>query len=184
LIKTFDGPPTGFTQYGQRFEGKYGDDFLDLYPDQFHRFLEVQLFNRGQPFIMDKDPGPEVWNVPVYAAESRILSDPADPQVKHVTTWVTFANFVYDFDYNGPTQPVTLEYTYDLYGERRADGSFEVHSGFWTGDSLENHPDFVTVLPEGVDRVSYNKWLNSQWVDEIVSAAIAGRSSTIGDAMP
>jgi hypothetical protein len=178
LIKSYDGEPKGFIQYGQRFEGKYGDDFLDLYPDQFHRFLQTQLFEKGQPFIMDKDPGVEVWNVPVYQAETRLASDPADAQVMHVTTWVTFTDFAEQFDYNGSSEPVTLEYTYDLFGNRKADGSFEVYSGFWTGDSLQNHPDFVTVLPDGSDRVSYNKWLNSQWVDEIVNAAIAGQAAT------
>jgi hypothetical protein len=178
LIKTYDGKPQGFTQYGQRFEGTFGDDFLDMYPDQFHRFLQVQLFDKAQPFILDKDPGPEVWNVPVYAAETRISKDPTDTQVMHVTTWVTFANFVYTFDYNGGTKPVTLEYTYDLYGTPQPDGTFEVHSGFWTQDSLENHPDFVTVLPDGTNRVSYNTELKSQWVDEIVSAAMQGQATT------
>ncbi|MDR3607426.1 MAG: hypothetical protein P4M08_08600 [Oligoflexia bacterium] len=178
LIKTYDGPPQGFTQYGQRFQGTYGDDFLDLYPDQFHRFLQVQLFDKAQPFVMDKDAGVEVWNVPVFAAESRVSGDPADPHVMHVTTWVTFANFVYSFDYNGGTQPVTIEYFYDLFGNRLADGSFEVHSGFWTGDSLENHPDFVTVLPSNARRQSYNTGLKSEWVDEIVAAAMAGRTTT------
>ncbi len=178
LIKTYDGTPQGFTQYGQRFEGTYGDEFLDIYPDQFHRFLQVQLFDKAQPFVMDKDPGVEVWNVPVYAAETRLSSDPADAHVMHVATWVTFANFVYSFDYNGDTQPVTIQYFYDLFGNRLPDGSFEVHSGFWTGDSLENHPDFVTVLPSNTHRQSYNTGLKSEWVDEIVAAAMAGRATT------
>jgi hypothetical protein len=182
LIKTHDGKPEGYTQYGERNEGT-GQDFQDIYPDQFHRFLQVQLFDNGQPFIMDKDPGPEVWNVPVFAAESQLMRDPADSHVMHVRTWITYANFSHDFLYNGSTEQVVKEYTYDLYGIQLPDGSFEVHSGFWTMvgdiDSTLDHPDFVTLLPDDdSSRASFNQGLNSQWVDEIVAAAMADRSST------
>jgi hypothetical protein len=169
LIKTYDNTQ-GFKNYGHRFDGERGDDFDDIYPDQFHRFLQAQLFERGKPFIMDRDPGIQVWNVPVFKAEVVIARDPSNANVMHVRTTVATAGTRDDTAFIGTWQ-VNYEYFYDLYGMTMPDGSFEVRSGAWTGASLDNHPDFVTEVPEKTVRQSDNPQIKTDWVDEIVAKA-------------
>jgi hypothetical protein len=169
LIKTYDNT-VGFQNFGHRFNGARSDDFNDILPDQFHRVLQAELFEKGRPFIMDRDPGIQVWNVPVYKAEVVMARDPSNPNIMHVRTTVGTAGTRDDTDYIGTWQ-VNYEYFYDLYGITAADGSFEVRSGVWTGASLDNHPDFVTVIPEKTVRQSDNAQLKTEWVDEILEKA-------------
>lgn len=169
LIKTYDNT-VGFQNYGKRYNGERSDDYNDIYPDQFHRVLQAELFEKGKPFIMDRDPGIQVWNVPVFKAEVTIVRDPSNANVMHVRTTLATAGTRDDTDFVGTWQ-VNYEYFYDLYGTTAADGSFEVHSGAWTGASLDNHPDFVTTIPEKTIRKSDNTQLNTEWVDEIIAKA-------------
>jgi hypothetical protein len=169
LIKSYDNT-VGFVNYGRRYNGERSDDFNDIYPDQFHRVLQATLFEKGQAFIMDRDPSIQVWNVPVYKAEVLIARDPSNAGVMHVRATLGTAGTRDDTDFIGTWQ-VNYEYYYDLYGVSRPDGSFEVRSGAWTGASLDNHPDFVTVIPEKTVRQSDNPQLKTEWVDEILTKA-------------
>jgi len=169
IIKTFDNT-VGFRNYGTRFNGERGDDFNDIYPDQFHRFIQAELFEKGKPFIMDRDPGIQVWNYPVYKADVTLARDPSNPNVMHVRTTLATAGTRDDTNFLGTWQ-VNYDYYYDLYGIPQPDGSFEVHSGAWTGASMDNHPDFVTAIPEKTVRQSDNPQLKTEWVDEIITKA-------------
>lgn len=173
LVKTYE-QVDGLKQFGQRYNGIEGDDFADLYPDQFHKFLMVELFGKKRPFIMDKDPGIPVWNTPVWKAMLRIDPDAANAHIMHVDAWVFGASpFVDSYDYVG-TLSVGYEYTYDLYGTLDEANLFHVVYGKWTGDSVEDHPDFVVQLPasQGVDgHRSNNKALDSRTVERLLERA-------------
>ena len=58
-------------------------------------------------------------------------------------------------------------YTYTLTGEWKGD-SFVANGGRWTGDSEEDHPDYLIAYPDKVTRASLNREINPQIVDEIV----------------
>jgi hypothetical protein len=175
LVKTYERVG-GLRTYGQRNNGVHGTVFDDIYPDQFHRLIQAELFERGRPFMMDKDPGVAVWNTPIWKASVRTSRDLSDPYVMHVNTWLFGASpFVNYYDYVG-TLAVVFEYTYDLYGIPQADGSFQVKYGAWTGESINYHPDFLTVLPEGsAQRSSRNSEIDAVVVDEILSRVRKGR---------
>ena len=63
---------------------------------------------------------------------------------------------------------ISMLYTYDLYGNWDSSNKFTVEYGVWTGRSRQDHPDFVTVKPSSVERVSGNKFIDSKVVDEIM----------------
>ncbi len=170
LLKTYEDVEA-LKIYGQRYNGDATSVFDDIYPDQFHRFLQHSLFEHHRPFIMDKDPGIEVWNTPVYRAITRLKRDAADAHVFHADTWVYGASTHVDsYDFVG-TLSTTIEYTYDLFGEPQADGSLKVAYGSWTGDSVNFHPDFVTPIPDRKVRGTRNREIDPAVVDEILARA-------------
>lgn len=161
----------GLTQFGQRFNGDRYGVFDDIYPDQLHKIMQSELFDRGRPFIIDKDPGVAVWNTPIWKSVMRIEKSPHSESVMHVNAWLFGASpFVESYDYVG-TLSVVFQYTYDLHGRWQADGSFRVDYGQWTGDSVDFHPDFASVLPETAKRQSLNPKINVTYVDEILQQA-------------
>lgn len=171
MIKSYEGLE-GLKQYGQRNNGFRGDDFDDLYPDQFHRALQAELFENERAIIMDVDPGVQIWNTPIWAAEIRVRRDSSDAGVMHVETRVASSS-VYDasqYDLPGSKNVVRI-YTYDLHGAARPDGSIEVLWGVWTGPSQQDHPDFISILPTEKVRFSRNKALNIAYIDEILTKA-------------
>ena len=167
LVETYEDVQ-GLKQFGQRYNGQRGDDFNDIYPDQFHRVLQEEIFEKRRPFVMDIDPGVEVWNYPVFQAAIQITRDNQDSHIMHVQTDVGMAD-LYASDHDERGALVTgRTYTYDLYGIPQTDGSFDVRAGMWMGTSLDDHPDFVTVLPtERPVRGSRNLDVKSEWVDEL-----------------
>ncbi|OFZ53794.1 MAG: hypothetical protein A2428_02660 [Bdellovibrionales bacterium RIFOXYC1_FULL_54_43] len=170
IVKTYESIES-LQAFGQRYNGGRTSEFDDLYPEQFHRILQAELFERGRPFIMDKDPGVPVWNTPVWKTQLQIVKDPSDPRVAHVTAWVVGASpFVESYDFVG-TLSVVFQYTYDLYGYPQNDGSLRVVYGDWTGESRDYHPDFVTTLPDEKKRKSFNSELDPAVVDELLRFA-------------
>jgi hypothetical protein len=165
LIKTYE-VPTGLIQFGQRYNGTSESIYEDIYPDQFHRILQVQLFEKHKAFIMDKDASIAVWNTPVWKSYSKIVVD-GDPHVLHVTTWLVGADpHVEDLNFVG-TREVDFEYHYDLMGNRETDGRFLVLFGKWTGDSVQDHPDFLTLAPDQVKTKSRNTQIDSEEVGRL-----------------
>jgi hypothetical protein len=159
------------------------DDPLDLYPDQFHAVLKGEL-GSNRLFIVDRDPGPEVWNTPINSAQIQIAADATNPQLLHVTAYVGTVDaigegaFAQDSSGNAnpnwvgdPTEAEYAEiYTYDLYGDQQADGSFAIKSGVWTGDSVQNHPDFALIKIAGATQhQSLNTQVDVGIVNEIIS---------------
>ena len=167
LLKTYEGV-ADLKIFGQRYDGKWDSVYEDIYPDQFHRFMQAELFEKGQPFVMDHDAGIEVWNVPVWKAQTLITADPQDKHTVHVHTWVfTASPHVQDYNFVG-TDQVIHEYFYDLHGTRQATGGFLVSGGEWTDRSRWDHPDYVTPRPNTINRKSWNTRMDIKMVDMIL----------------
>lgn len=173
LIKTYE-VSEGIEKYGNKYQAFRGEDLEDIYPDQFHRFLQVQLRDRRQPFSMDYDYHIGVWNVPVVAAFSRVTRDVHDPYVMHVETMVKYVKYVDTFEFPDRNKTSTFLYTYDLIGYPQPDGGIQVVAGFWTGESRDNHPDYVVAMP---DRKVYQRKSKNPYVDPVVVDAILGRAA-------
>ena len=178
LLKTFEAvDDNDLKYYGQKFNGgPEGWIFPDIFPNEFHRFLEVFLFERKQSFVMDHDPGPEIWNVPVYKTNYQISAIPSDPFAVFVDAWVYSAEVVgpHNKDAVG-TREAIRTYHYILRGQKNANGDLVVRSGDWAVgadriDSRKNHPDFITTIknPVTMIRKSFNPEIETQLVDEIL----------------
>lgn len=165
---------SGFPMYGTRLRGNGLDDPAKMYPDQFHRLIQAELIEKGQPFVMDKHIGDEVWNLPIYQADIQVEKDSSNPYVLHVTTYLGAAWYVTgDEDFVGTSlKVIDPAYTYDLYGIPQGDGSLEIYWGEWTGRSKEIHPDFIVTKPSGrtpPTLKSLNDQINPKYVEEILS---------------
>lgn len=151
--------------YGLRYNGSYNDAFEDVYPDQFHRFAQVHLFEKKLPFLMDYDPSFPVWTVPVYKIKFRI--EKTSETSAAVKAWVTLVSpFVDSPDFVGSKKSVKA-YQYDLTGAWVGD-ELVVTSSEWANESKFDHPDFLIAYPENVKRGSLNKKLVIGSIDELV----------------
>ncbi len=182
LLKTLEAvEDRGFKYYGQKFTGKdNGWIYPDIFPEQFHRLMEVQLFEKHQPFIIDIDQGVEIWNFPAYKANYTMTAMPNEPNSVYVRTWLYLADSLKSFDKNFVgTKEVIREYNYVLQGERNSNGDLVVDLGYWvkgpTGiNSRSDHPDFIMIPPEHnqIGRKSWNPEIDIKLVDEIVAKSI------------
>lgn len=179
LLKTFEAvDDKSFKYYGQKFTGQESSwIYPDIFPEQFHRFLEVQLFEKHKTFIMDTDQGTEMWNAPVFKANYVMTEVPNEPNSVFVRTWVYIADSIKtgDKSYVG-TKEVIREYNYVLKGYRNNMGELIINIGYWTTgptgiNSRRDHPDFIIVPPEPsqIVRKSWNPEINTDIVDEILS---------------
>jgi hypothetical protein len=167
LLKTYDNV-TGLKRFGERNNARWNDDYSDIDPNQFHRFLQAELFENKLPFLMDHDAGYEVWHAPVWKAITRIEQSKDEPDVVHVQTWLASASpHVEDRDFTG-TLEVIRSYTYDLTGEWETPQRLLVRSGQWTHRSRWDHPDFLIPKPTFVKRQSRNTEIDVAAVDFIL----------------
>lgn len=178
LLMTYEAvADTSFKYYGQKFTGnESGWIFPDIFPEQFHRFVEVQLFERKQAFIMDHDPGIEVWNVPVYKANYSMSPVPNKPDAVLVKMWLFSAESTQanEMSFVG-TREAVREYDYILEGSRNANGDLLVETGHWVNNeginSRSNHPDYLVQMPAPgtLVRKSWNPEMDIALVDEILA---------------
>ena len=157
--------PQDRSVFGLRNDGQGGEAFEDLSPAEFHRIIQVMLGEKRQAFIMDRDPMPPVWNTPVIGARWTITRSPEDSDWLRVHAWV-YTVFPYDSDLES-TERITqvLEYHYDLRVYPTDLGKVVIDSR-WRGRSIQNHPDFVTILHEGAGQhsKSLNPELDADWI--------------------
>jgi hypothetical protein len=177
LLKTVDSmPPESLRTYGQRFTGNAdGWIFPDLFPQELHRYVEKQLFERHKVFIMDHDPGVEVWSEPVYKANYKVTAVPGRADAVFVRLWLYSATSLTDKaqkDRPG-TRELAREYDYYLYGKPDGAGNLVVDSGEWAKgdlvDSRRDHPDFVYAVTGPVKRESQNPEIDPAIVDKILT---------------
>lgn len=126
--------------YGNRNWGKPGDDYNDIYPDEFHRLLINYIGAGKSAIICDMEADRMVWNFPIYKFESTWTTGWFDDRKLKVTTTCYFVNDDVKPDYIG-CKWFTVKYTYNL----NLDENNNIVSGEWTGDSRKNHPDFIWV---------------------------------------
>jgi hypothetical protein len=123
----------------------------DLNPGAMHVILGNQIALRNEGFVMEKDPGPQIWNQPVYGYNSDIVGS-AKTSTRAATSAVRVSTTVYYADELDESQwePVTgtssfmvgklnLSYTLDL------DASGRIIGGDWISDE---HPDFFWLPTE------------------------------------
>lgn len=151
--------------YGSRYNGSFDDQFADVYPDQFHRFAQVHLFERHLPFMMDYDPSFPVWTVPVNNIKFKITRE--DDTSAHVKAWVTIASPFVDTPNFVGTKKSVKAYEYRLIG-RWIGNTLQVTGSEWINDSSYDHPDFLIAYPDAVKRASLNKNLEMEKINEIV----------------
>ena len=179
LLKTYEAvEPAGLKNYGQKFNGNItGWIYPDMFPEQFHRFIEVQIFQNKRSFIIDHDAGYEVWNIPVFRANYKMDLVANDPNAIFVTTWIYSAESVLVTEKNFVgTKQAVREYNYVLTGVRNADGDLVINSGYWVKgpngiDSRSNHPDYAIQIadPTKIIQKSWNPELDINLVNEILA---------------
>lgn len=177
LIETYERSQI-LRQFGKNFAAGPGADYNEIYPDQFHRAVQHELFENNRLIVFDSDATEQVWNTPMYRAIFQITADARDASRMHVDTFVSgvkplgVSPIVTDPNYVG-TITATFEYTYDLVGYRQADGSFRVVYGEWTGHSIDDHPNFVSLLTSETVHSSLNPEIKTEIVNEILAQAAA-----------
>ncbi len=127
--------------------------YNDIYPDQLHRFIQVELSRRKSPFLMDFDAGESIWTVPVYKAELSISVSADNKDQLNVELFLTSPEFQLNPEQKKLNDIGRLgylftkrKYTYSLFGSWQGN-EFVVNKGVWTGSSAVNHPDYVISLP-------------------------------------
>jgi len=179
LLKTFEAiDDHNFKYYGQKFTGQESSwIYPDIFPEQFHRLLEIQLFEKHKPFIIDTDQGTEMWSAPVFKANYIMTEIPNEPNSLYVRTWVYIADSIKTDDkaFVG-TKEVVREYNYVLKGYRNDKNELVINLGYWvtgpTGNnSRHDHPDFIIIPPDRTQlvRKSWNPEIDISLIDEILS---------------
>jgi len=137
----------------------YGNnpDGSGIDPLTFQTMLQTYLRDNDMPILMDEDLSIEVWTYPIYRYD---MSWTDDGNTRHVTITVVAASDFVNPDYVG-TLATTWTYTYDL----TLSGGVPV-SGQWTGDSIEDHPQFLW-YPETVSEA--NPYVTYDRVQQLVT---------------
>ena len=179
LLMTYANVDTsGLKIYGQRFTGDENSwIYPDIFPDQFHRFVVNQIFEKRQPFIMDHDAGVEVWNVPVYAANYLVSMIDKNSLMVRMFLYTADSAQTGERDFVG-TKELLREYNYVLTGTTDAQQRFTVTGGYWTVgptgvNSRHDHPDYVIAVDRSlVKRAASNPGISIPIVDEILKGSI------------
>lgn len=108
--------------------------YKDIAPAWMDYLLRYYVGYYKYPFVMDINANQEVWNFPVFAY-SRTTTPQADGST-NVRTQVWYSSPQYNVT---GTKYFSRVYTYTLVPGQL---------GTWTGDSVDNHPDFAW-MPTG-----------------------------------
>ncbi len=155
----------GGSIYGTRYNGDDNQQaYEDIYPLDFQNVLEMYLKDNQLPVLIDSDPTEEIWTYPVYKYE---LSYTQENNTRHCTLTIYCATDAYtdgilDPDDTGDSHVYKKTYTYDL----TLNSNGEPVSGVWTGDSVNDHPDFAW-YPE-IDKTA-NPYISLDNVHEILT---------------
>jgi hypothetical protein len=110
-------------------------EFKDMNPAWMHYLLQYYMGQHQTPFIMDTAAGAAVWNFPAFAYQMQ-QSDNGDGSV-NFRTRVWFSDAAMG---EQSTRPFYKDYTYTLWNT--GDGRM---TGDWSGESVNEHPDFAWV---------------------------------------
>jgi hypothetical protein len=163
LTKIFERYPTRF--YGVRYNGDSQTDgtIQDLRPEAFHRIFTARLA-AGKAFVIDSDPGVQVWSKPVYRVRWIVRKDPEKENAFHVVAkpWLITHRIQLSADPTGNTDRTAPTYEYRLYYDPTAmiDGKYRIIAGEWLATSIDAHPDSVIVPDDSGSHRSTNAALN------------------------
>ena len=159
--------------YGDRYgDGRGSENHADLTPDEVWRHLQNYVKQQKIPLIFDLEAGDEVWNYPVFQYEVS-YQDAGNGMVNGTMILTAADDDVYP-DYLG-TQPAIFSYTFTC---RMQGGSVVAGSGRWTGESVNDHPDFAWY--PYVARAE-NPGMESSKVSAIVGAPAGGSDNPPAD---
>lgn len=172
--ETFKGTMEWFVGY---YKEKFIDAKADIHAHVFDAILVTLLVNQGRGAVMDMDSGPEVWNFPFHACEivRTLKEDLADGGKRFsMQTKLYYQSDGVDESILGVREHVN-NYTYEI--DVDADG--KMLESRWTGDSVEDHPDFIWLptynsdQPTGDENPGLPYGTVKQWMAEDHSSADA-----------
>jgi hypothetical protein len=123
--------------YGRRYNGQPGDDFQDMSPILVWFVLRQHIYLNKTPIVLDLSPGPQVWSYPVF--KYRLVTQPlgGGQYMGQLSIWYA------DFNVH-PDQVGTVTKQQDYSFNFQAQGNQLIRgSDFWTGASVQDHPDFA-----------------------------------------
>lgn len=154
LVKVHELYPTKV--YGIRYDGDVETDgtLQDIRPEAFHRLALAVLGGKRRPFIIDDDPGIEVWSKPVYRLRWSIQPDPdrADAYLVDALPFMIGHRTAETDEATNIRDRTAPAYRYRLFVDpgQMVDGAAKVIAGEWLGDSRKGHPDSIAVAdPDG-----------------------------------
>lgn len=116
-------------------------------PGAFHIVLANQIGLRGEGFIADVDPGPEVWNQPVFGFESEVVetypevSKDAAPGTTRMLKMRTRMDYTQETAQTWEPSQEGDGDNYKVYDYRlELDSKGRIIGGLWLS---EEHPDFL-----------------------------------------
>lgn len=156
--------------HGDRFGDEEGtEDPQDLRPDQLWHLLQLYVRDRGVPVAVDVEPGPEVWNYPVFRYQV-VSRREGQPGLWHARLTLWMADTAVSADFGG-TQ--IRKHTY-WFTFRMENGAIVMGCGQWVGPSRSDHPDFLwypyIVKPE-------NPEVNYRLVKQLLGHEAVGQPS-------
>jgi Transglutaminase elicitor len=163
--------------YGVSYTGESQTDgtYQDIRPEAFHSIFLRQLAQEKMAFIIDDDPGVEIWSKPIYRVRWTIQPDPEKKSAYIVTAqpWMTRHRTEQSEIPTSINDRSSPEWTYRLYvnPNDQKDGKFRVIAGEWIGTSVNNHPDTITVLSRDGKPKSSNPEINKAL--ELISSLYA-----------
>jgi hypothetical protein len=168
LIKSFERYVPRY--YGVTYQSPNASDWSNIQPHLFHRFVEAELLERGRPFVMNKVPGLEIWNVPVWKASTRVWRSAAAQNSYDVETIVVSAAALDSPDDPRDFVPDVTVLKYRLFTSRdRYDREVAI-GGEWLELSRDFHPSVLIPVPEQEPaHQSRNEELRTEWVDELLA---------------
>jgi hypothetical protein len=135
-----------------------GGNCSDMNPGALHVILANKLGLQNKAFMMDRDPGTQIWNQPVYGFKTTILgsaeSDAAQGVLVHTTIYYTDELDNSSWDAVGGTSrfssdKMEMDYTLDLDSAGRIVGGKYSHNSdhpdlFWkTAGQIQLQGDFA-----------------------------------------
>ena len=163
--------------YGDRYgDGVGSEDPNDIAPDELWRVLNLFLQRQKLPLILDFEPGPQIWNFPVYQYQVTYHAIGND--------WYDATMDLYAADDNVSPDYIGTQYTVHRYTfrVRIQDGALVLGSGQWTGYSVADHPDFAWYPYVAV---AENPSVDANQVSNIVSYTVgAGQPAPSADNGP
>jgi hypothetical protein len=156
--------------WGSRYDGNAGDDLQDLYPDELWGIL-FDYVGQGTPIVFDLSADEQVWNYPIYDYD--ISCTDVGGGWYDCSMYIEGADDGVHPDFVG-IQKITRNYTFMV---QASDGYIINGTGYWTGGSKQNHPDFAWY--PGSQPALRNSSLNYSTIQSICKGGGGGKTGPV-----